>query len=288
MPCYFICKFRGGIQYPQSSLTKYPSYVIEPFKSLSLPAKKIPELVSKIKVAAVSYLNTKPLLYGIERSDLINDIELIVDYPSQLAKSLEEGSIDLALLPVAAIPGVKGAHIVSDYGIAANGNVVSVALFSQVPLEQIRTVYLDYQSRTSVRLAQLLFENHWKQQVEYKQASEHYIDYINGTNAGVIIGDRALKQLHNFEYIYDLSAAWKTYTGLDFIFAAWVANKQLPADFLTKFNAANAEGLNHIEEIIAQNPFPYYNLHTYYTNNIKFYLDNEKKKGLAQFLEMIR
>jgi chorismate dehydratase len=245
-------------------------------------------LGSKIKVAAVSYLNTKPLLYGIERGDIINDIELIVDYPSQLAKSLQDGSIDLALLPVAAIPFVNNARIVSDYGIAADGNVVSVALFSQVPIEQVQSVYLDYQSRTSVKLAQVLLENHWKKEVEYKQATENYIDYINGSSAGVIIGDRALKQLHNFEYVYDLSAAWKTYTGLDFVFAAWVANKELPADFISGFNAANALGLQHLDEIIAENPFPYYDLHTYFTENIRYYLDDDKKKGLAKFLEMIR
>ena len=80
---------------------------------------------SKIKVAAVSYLNTKPLLYGIERSDIMNDIEIIVDYPSLLAGRLQEGSIDLALLPVAAMPGIPGAHIISDYGIASDGNVVT-------------------------------------------------------------------------------------------------------------------------------------------------------------------
>src|SRR6185312_13227571 len=129
-----------------------------------------------------------------ERSPVMEDIEIVVDYPSMLAQRLQEGTIDMALLPVAAIPGIPGANIVSDYGIAADGNVVSVAIFSQVPMDQIETVYLDYQSRTSVRLAQLLLENHWNKKVEYKQATEHYIDYIHGASAGVIIGDRALKQ----------------------------------------------------------------------------------------------
>lgn len=245
-------------------------------------------MTTRIKVAAVSYLNTKPLLYGIELSDVINDIEIITDYPSLIAKRLQEGSIDMALLPVAAIPGIPGANIVSDYGIATDGNVVSVAIFSQVPMEEIQTVYLDYQSRTSVRLAQLLLEHHWKKEVIFKPATEHYIDYINGANAGVIIGDRALQQLYNFEYVYDLSAAWKDHTGLDFVFAAWVANKELPEDFKVRFNAANAAGLQHLDTVIAANPFPYYDLHTYYTDNIKYYLDDNKKKGLAQFLEMIK
>ncbi len=244
-------------------------------------------LAPKISVAAVSYLNTKPLLYGIERSDIINDIDLIVDYPSGLAKSLQEGTIDLALLPVAAIPSIPGARIVSDYGIAADGNVVSVAIFSRVPIEEITSVYLDYQSRTSVKLAQILLEQHWIKEVEYRPATEHFIEYINGTNAAVIIGDRALQQLHNFPYVYDLSAAWKKHTGLDFVFAAWVANKELPADFLNKFNEANSVGIAHLPEIISDNPFPWYDLRTYYTENIKYFIDEEKKVGLTRFLSMI-
>lgn len=243
---------------------------------------------SKIKIAAVSYLNTKPLLYGIEHSDIINEIDIVVDYPAMLARQLQKGIIDMALLPVAAIPTIPGATIVSDYGIAADGNVVSVAIFSHVPIEEIETVYLDYQSRTSVRLAELLLELYWKKKVVFKPATEHYIDYINGANAGVIIGDRALQQLSNFEYVYDLSAAWKAFTGLDFVFAAWVANKNLPQEFRERFNNANAEGLKHLDTIIAANPFPYYDLRTYYTENIKFFLDDSKKQGLNKFLEMIR
>lgn len=226
-------------------------------------------------------------MYGIERSPVLNEIDLKLDYPANLASGLMDGSIDVALLPVAAIPSVPGANIISDYGIAADGHVASVCIFSMVPIEEIETVYLDYQSRTSVRLAQLLLEKHWKKQVVFKPAPENYIDYINGTTAGVIIGDRALKQLSNFEYIYDLAAAWKDFTGLPFVFAAWVANKELSAGFKAAFNEANAEGLTHIKEVVAENPFPYYDLERYYTQDIHYLLDEEKKKGLALFLQMI-
>jgi chorismate dehydratase len=245
-------------------------------------------LSSKIRVGAVSYLNTKPLLYGIENSNIINDIELSVDYPARIAARLQEGAIDMALMPVAVIPHITGANIVSDYGIASHGNVVSVAIFSQVPMEEITTVYLDYQSRTSVRLAQLLLERYWKKEVIYKPATENFIEQINGTTAGVIIGDRALQQLNNFKYNYDLSAAWKAHTGLDFIFAAWVANKQLPQSFITDFNAANAAGLQHIDTVITQNPFPWYDLNTYYKENIQYLLDDSKRKGLSTFLQLIQ
>ncbi len=215
-------------------------------------------------------------------------MELLLDYPSNLAQSLQKGDIDMALMPVAAMPGIPGARIVSDYGIAADGDVASVCIFSQVPMEEIETVYLDYQSRTSVRLAQLLLEQYWKKNVVFKPAPENYIEYINGTTAGVIIGDRALKQLANFEYVYDLAAEWKAFTGLPFVFAAWIANKDLPQDFLKAFNDANAEGLKHIDEVVAENPFPYYDLHTYYTKNIHYLLTEEKKAGLNKFLELIK
>jgi chorismate dehydratase len=251
-------------------------------------AAKINLLEAKIKVGAVSYLNTKPMLYGIERSDLYQDMELLTDYPARLAQRLQGGEIDLALLPVAAIPGIAQARIIGNYGIAADGNVASVCLYSQVPMDEIETVYLDYQSRTSVRLARILLEKHWHKKVAYKEATEHYIDYIRGVNAGVIIGDRALQQRANFAYIYDLADGWQAFTGgLSFVFAAWVANKDLPLDFIRRFDAANAWGLAHIDEVVAGNPFPDYNLQTYYRQNIRYELTDQRKKGLQLFLEMI-
>ena len=239
----------------------------------------------KIKVAAVSYLNTKPLLYGIERSPVMQEMELLLDYPANLAKSLQDGTIDMALLPVAAMPFIEGARVVSDYGIGADGAVASVCIFSQVPMEEIEVVYLDYQSRSSVRLAQLLLEKHWKKTVLFQTAEADYIRQLKGTHAGVIIGDRALEQRPHFKYIYDLAEGWKAYTGMPFIFAAWIANKDLPADFLAAFNAANAFGLQHIDEVVAENPYPYYDLKQYYTKNIQYYLDDEKKKAMELFLK---
>lgn len=242
----------------------------------------------KIKVGAVSYLNTVPLLYGIQHSPVFDKIELSVNYPSELARQLKNDEIDMALLPVAAMSSVPGARIVADYGIATDGDVASVALFSHVPMEEIKTVLLDYQSRTSVQLARLLLKQYWKKEVVFKEATEHYIDYINDTTAGVIIGDRALKQLGNFPYVYDLSAAWKDYTELPFIFAAWVANKDLPEDFVHEFNDANSAGLDKIDLIVEDTLFPYYDLRKYYTEHIHYHLDEEKKKGLKKFLELIQ
>ncbi len=242
----------------------------------------------KIKVSAVSYLNTKPLLYGIERHPLINDIELVLEYPALIAQHLRENTVDVGLVPVAAIPTIPGARIISDYGIGADGKVASVCIFSKVPMEQIEKVYLDYQSRTSVRLAQVLLRHYWKKEVVFLAAPENYMELIGGSTAGVIIGDRALEQLSHYPFIYDLAEHWKLYTGLPFIFAAWVANKELPETFIRQFNEANASGLEHLDEVIAENPYPVYDLHTYYKENIQYALDEEKRKGLALFLEYLK
>jgi chorismate dehydratase len=154
-------------------------------------------------------------------------------------------------------------------------------------MEQIETVFLDYQSRTSVRLAQWLLKNHWKQDVKFLQAPDEFISRIGGTTAGVIIGDRALQALPAFPYIYDLSEAWKAATGLPFVFAAWIAAGDLPEDFIPAFNAANAEGFLHLDEIVAANPFPAYDLKRYYTENIVYQLDERMVAGMNRFLAEI-
>jgi chorismate dehydratase len=251
-------------------------------------AFKITILNRKIKVSAVSYLNTKPLLYGIERHSVLEDMELILEYPALIAQHLREDTVDIGLVPVAAIPTIPNARIVSDYGIAADGKVASVCIYSQVPIDEIDSIYLDYQSRTSVRLAQVLMKHYWKVAVPILQAPENYIELIEGKTAGVIIGDRALQQLPNFEYVYDLAEHWKHFTGLPFIFAAWVANKDLPESFIAKFNEANADGLKHIDEVVAENHIDYYDLQVYYRQNIKYDLDEDRRKGLSLFLEYLK
>ena len=110
----------------------------------------------------MSYLNTKPLLYGIENSPVMEEISLITEYPARIADMLLDDEIDIGLVPVSIIPHMKEYHINTRFCIGCDGPVASVCLFSEVPVEEIRTVLLDYQSRTSVALAEILFEKHWK------------------------------------------------------------------------------------------------------------------------------
>ena len=233
----------------------------------------------------MSYLNTKPLLYGIKRHAVINEIELTEDYPSKIAQMLIDDEVDVGLIPVAATLKLKQWHIVGDYCIGSEGPVASVCIFSQVPMVQIERIYLDYQSRTSVNLARILLREYWKKEVELVDATgEDFREEIKGTTAGVVIGDRALQQRLQSKYIYDLAEAWKLHTELPFVFAAWIANKKLPGEFVAAFNEANAFGLQHLNEVIAENPIKIYDLEKYYRQNISYELTSQKVKGLEAFL----
>jgi chorismate dehydratase len=241
------------------------------------------------KVGAVSYLNTKPLLYGILRSEeVMRRLELTIDYPSRIAQDLIDGDADMGLVPVATITRLKEFHINGHYCIGAEGEVASVCLFSEVPLEEVQTILLDYQSRTSVALLKVLMHFHWKRTPVYVNTHEDYRASIKGTTAGLVIGDRALEQRLTSPYVYDLAGAWKAFTGLPFVFAAWISNKPIDPGFIALFDQANAVGLQQLDKVVAENPYEVYDLHTYYTQNISYELTPGKRKGLELFIQYIR
>lgn len=246
--------------------------------------------MKKIKIAAVSYLNTKPFLYGLEQSGMLDEVELHLDIPAVCAQKLINGTVDMGLVPVAVIPQVPHAEIVSDFCIGANGNVRTVAIFSEVPIEKTATLYLDYQSRTSVRLAQYLLKNYWKIQPELLAGQQGFEQKIGGTTAGVVIGDRAIELENQFEYVYDLSHYWALQTGLPFVFAAWVSRLPLDKNWLARFNEALRLGVDNAPTVAKahQAEYPHFSVMEYYAQNIDFVLDTNKKKALYFFLEVIQ
>lgn len=247
--------------------------------------------MNKIKIAAVSYLNTKPFLFGLENSFIKDQINLQTFMPSTCAQKLVSGEVDLGLIPVAAIPQLNDHYIISDYCIGAVGAVNSVLILSDVPITEITSLFLDYQSRTSVVLARVLLKKYWNKDVQLLQAKAGYENEIAGTTAGVVIGDRALVLKENYKYVYDLAEAWYNLTKLPFVFACWVANKNLDADFLKAFNAACKFGIEHIDELTEQlrseKDF-YPETKKYLSHYISFTFDEEKKKGLALFQEYLK
>lgn len=244
---------------------------------------------NKIRVGVVNYLNTKPLMYGLQMPPISGQIELVADYPARLVDMLVNDQIDVGLIPVVAIPQLPSYHIIGNYCIGTEGEIASVALFSEVPMHEIKKVWLDYQSRSSVALLKWLMKEYWGINPEIVQAAdESYRKEIKGTTAGLVIGDRALEQRKISTFIYDLGSEWRSITGLPFVFAAWISKKELPEAFIKLFDEANAAGLQHIDEIVAANPFDLYDLKKYYTLHLSYELNESKRKGLSYFLKVIK
>jgi chorismate dehydratase len=221
---------------------------------------------------------------------LINTINLQLDYPSICADKLINGTVDLALVPVVVIPQLKHPYIISDYCIGASGTVDTVCLYSDVPIDKIQSLGLDYQSRTSVALLKVLLKEYWKLNPKFINEEVGFEDNIKGKHAALVIGDRAFTLNTKHEFIYDLSAIWKEMTGLPFVFAAWVANKELPQDFIIVFNKALEKGLSNIDKALALERDSYPNCENpedYLNNKISYSLDFEKQKGMELFLRKI-
>jgi chorismate dehydratase len=238
-------------------------------------------------VGAVSYLNTKPLLYGIKNSPIISEISLVTEYPSRIADMLMTDDIDIGLVPVSIVPDMKEYYFYTDFCIGCDGPVASVCLFSEVSLREIDTVLLDNQSRTSVALAKILFQKHWKINPVFEAAGPDFIKRIKGNTGAVVIGDRALDLRSSAAFVYDLGEAWKQMTGLPFVFAAWISNKKLDSDWVERFNQANATGIENMSLVWQNLPDIGFNLETYYTQNLSYAFDTEKKKGLDLFLKIL-
>lgn len=236
----------------------------------------------------MSYLNTKPLLFGLEHGQLSDEVELLLDYPANLVKLLKSNQIDIGLIPVGALPSLGEYQIISDYCIGTEGEVASVAVFSEVPMEEIDTVLLDYQSRTSVMLCKLLFEKHWKKKVQFiNTQDESYIENIRGNVAGLVIGDRALKIRDAFKFKYDLGSGWKDMTGLPFVFAVWVAKKQINEKFTALLNKDFGLGLSKINSIIKHNDESNYPMDMYFRKNISYLLTENMKASMKLFLSFL-
>ncbi|GAB2821450.1 hypothetical protein GCM10027043_22750 [Ferruginibacter profundus] len=217
-----------------------------------------------------------------------DETELVFDFPANIAQKLLHNEIDIGLVPVAVLPLMKEYYIVADYGIGCDGEVASVCLFSDVPLAEIKTVLLDYQSRTSVALLKILLKEHWKIAPGLVAAEKGFEQNIGGTTAGLVIGDRAFKQIPLSKYHFDLGLAWKEMTGLPFLFAAWVSNKPMTAEFTAAFNKATSFGLAYVDTIVKAVAYKEADLDDYYKNKISFLLDEKKRTALELFLSKIR
>lgn len=238
--------------------------------------------MNKIKISAVNYTNSKAFIYGITHSDIINKIDLSLDIPSDCAANVISGQVDIGLMPVAAIPLVPNAHIIANYCIGSDGAVDSVFIFSDVPATEIKTIRLDAHSRTSNNLAKVLCKFYWKQEVEFTT------DTNIKTDAIVLIGDRTFGKKGDYKFVYDMGEEWKSFTGLPFMYAAWVANKEIDQAFKDEFNAALKFGLSQRKVVLSElAPVAKFDLEDYLYHKLEYDVTEDRTKALNLFLGYI-
>jgi chorismate dehydratase len=246
--------------------------------------------LKKIRISAVSYTNTKPFMYGLQHTGLLQNVDLSLDNPTDCAQKLIDDVVDIGLIPVAAILSLPQWEIVSDYCIGAEGPVNSVFIFSNCDIKEVKTLQLDPQSRSSNNLARVLLKNYWKaDDLMIVDAGDDYTKSADKNTAFVQIGDRTFGKTEQYPFVYDLAGEWKKFTGLPFVFAAWIANKPIPAAFMAEFNQAMEYGLNHRAELLKELPTrPDFDLEDYLMHKLDFYLTEDKKKALYMFLDYVR
>ncbi|MDR0385574.1 MAG: menaquinone biosynthesis protein [Prevotellaceae bacterium] len=246
--------------------------------------------MKKVKVSIISYLNTSPFVYGLKRSKIIDCIDLQYNTPAECAARLMSKDADLGIVPSAIIPDIPDRRIVSDYCIGAGGNVRSVVICSNSPIPEINTLYLDFESRTSALLAQLLLDEYWKIKIKTLMLSSlNDIDPYRKNSAYLLIGDKVFDYENRFAYRYDLAQAWKNFTGLPFVFAVWTAVTPLSSDFIKNFNCALAAGLANIPAAAGEHKhiIEYSDAVKYLTENIDYNFDFAKFKALVEFWNMV-
>lgn len=244
-----------------------------------------------LKISAVSYLNTFPFVYGILKSGYLENFSLELDVPSVCAEKLKNKEVDIALVPVGAMPDFDRQVVISDYCIGAVGKVRSVLLLSEKPLQEIQDIYLDQHSRTSVRLARVLAEKYWNISPHWRSLNTDQPIRREKIDTLVAIGDKTFDLSNHYKYIYDLAEEWLRFTGLPFVFAVWMSKKELPAVVIEQLNKALAFGLKHKAEslIFFRDKLPpCLDCLAYLENNISFQFDEEKKKGMQLFLDLIK
>lgn len=243
--------------------------------------------MKKIKISAVSYLNTAPFVYGLKHSPVSQYIDLSLDTPAVCAARLAEKDADIGLVPVAAIPNLPNYRIISDYCIGASNKVRTVVLCSTSPIESVKQVFLDNESRTSALLSQILMHKYWKIEPQIEPIkSLQQIDTNLPNTAYVLIGDKVFEYESKFAYVYDLAVTWQMYKQLPFVFAAWTAVSDLSDDFIVQFNNALKLGISNIplavkeREVLPTDPATAIN---YLSHNIDYIFDKAKKKALIEF-----
>lgn len=230
-----------------------------------------------------------PFKWALKKSDLLNRIDLQEDIPSICAQKLKFKQVDMALVPVALLNELDQYYIQTDYCIGANKIVDSVKLYSNVPLNEITSITLDYQSKSSITLTKVLCKFFWKINVSFTDAKPGFEKQLSGANANVVIGDRTFELNGKFNYEYDLAEEWYKFTGLPFVFAAWISTEKLDEHFIKEFNEVLKYGVDYcfaaINESADKLILSKEKTIEYLTKRIDYHLNDDKRKAMNLFLD---
>ena len=242
-------------------------------------------MVTIPSIAAVSYLNTIPFIYGIRHEGNLR-ANLLLTPPAGCYANYVEGRADIALMPSAAVSSLKSTSIITDYCIGTSGSVRTIELFSNVPIAQVRRVFLDAESLTAVQMVGYLAANLWHISPEWYELKDYsQVAYAEPTDAFLLVGDKVFDHEGLFNYNYDLSEEWHKATGMPFAFAVWVARKGTPYEHIDALQQALTFGVESIWEAVVESGYDqkHYNAYEYLTQNIDFVFNAEKHAALQKF-----
>lgn len=250
---------------------------------------------SRIKVGAVSFLNTKPLIYPLVDGNQFpgsEEIELSLAVPSRLATELRDGDLDVGLIPIIEYFRADTEYrIIRHVSICSQGPVLSIQLLSRVPIPNIRRVALDTNSRSSRALVKIILAEKYNVHPEFQSCSPNIDPQSADVDAVLLIGDAALRRLGATDYTLDLGAEWSTLMGLPFVYACWVARGDVELGEVpqTLLNAKEC-GLKKIPEIVQiesqQLGFPETFCRDYLTKYVFYELGEAEIAGLKKFYEL--
>jgi predicted solute-binding protein len=249
---------------------------------------------SKIRVGAVSYLNTVPLIWGMLRGEEQSVVDLSFSIPSVCAAEIAEGTTDIGLVPVSEIAR-QGLEIMADVGIAAQGAVRSILLISRVPWHKIRSLAADLSSRTSVQLAKVILREKFGVEPEITEQSPDWREMLSNSDAALVIGDPALRiEPENLPYEHlDLAAEWQSLTGLPMVFAAWAGKPGVPDTGFREVALRSYQfGMAHLPDILgvecSKREISRALGERYFAQYIRFPLGPRELEGLHQFWALSR
>jgi chorismate dehydratase len=249
----------------------------------------------RLRISAISYLNTAPLMWDFEHGEAGRDFDISYTLPSTCARVLEAGTADIGIIPTAAYTQISGLSILPGVAIASRRPVRSILLVSKVPADKIRTVALDTSSMTSVALTKVLFEKWLGGARTYTPMAPDIDQMLAAHDAGLLIGDPALQLDRSRYFTLDLAEEWIRHTGKPFVFAFWAVRRDalheaMPShDLTTVFQQSRDHGLapsslDQIAEEWATNlDISQAAVHSYLTENIYYHLDAACLDGLKLF-----